>query len=163
MRRSLISFGLAGLILLLWPATALAATDPGLRTAGHFAVLAGTTVTAAIPNGPSWISGELGVSPGTAETGFPPSVASGATHLGGAVALTAQNDMTAAYTRAKNAPCPASHNYSLKNLGGKTLVPGVYCQSTAPTLTGTLTLNGLGVYIFQIGSTWSPRPLLGSA
>jgi hypothetical protein len=39
------------------------------------------------------------------------------------------------------------------NLGGKNLVPGVYCQTTAPSLTGTLTLNGSGVYIFQIGST----------
>jgi hypothetical protein len=39
------------------------------------------------------------------------------------------------------------------NLGGKNLVPGVYCQTTAPTLTGTLTLNGSGIYIFQIGST----------
>jgi len=39
------------------------------------------------------------------------------------------------------------------NLGGKSLVPGVYCQTTAPSLTGTLTLNGSGIYIFQIGST----------
>jgi hypothetical protein len=52
-----------------------------------------------------------------------------------------------------NAPCPASHNLSGQNLGGKTLVPGVYCLTTAPTLTGTLTLNGSGAYIFQIGST----------
>lgn len=155
MRRSLISLTLAALMILVWPASAFAANDPGLRTAGKFAVLAGTTVTAALANGPSWISGSLGVWAGTAETGFPPSLASGATHLGDSVAQQAQTDMTAAYGRAQapSQPCPNTHNYSNKNLGGKTLVPGVYCQTTAPTLTGTLTLNGLGVYIFQIGST----------
>lgn len=153
MRRSLISLSIAALVVLMLPATALAATDPGLRTAGNFAVLAGTTVTAALPNGPSWISGSLGVSPGSAVTGFPPSVASGAMHKGDAVALKAQTDLVGAYTRAANAPCPPTNNFTGVNLGGKTLVPGVYCQSTAPTLTGTLTLNGGGVYIFQIGST----------
>ncbi len=151
MRRSLISVGLAALVVLFWPSTAFAATDPGLRTAGTFAVLAGTTVTAAIPNGNSWISGSLGVWAGTAVTGFPGSVASGAMHKGDGVAHQAQTDMSGAYTRAMNAPC--NHNYTGVNLGGKTLVPGVYCQTTAPTLTGTLTLNGGGVYIFQIGST----------
>ena len=153
MRRSVLSVSLAALVILIWPATAFAATDPGLRTAGKFAVLAGSTVTAAIPNGPSWISGSLGVSPGCAVVGFPPSVQSGAQHKCDAVALQAKSDLTSAYTRAANAPCPATHNLSGVNLGGKTLVPGVYCQTTAPTLTGTLTLNGSGVYIFQIGST----------
>jgi hypothetical protein len=150
MRRSLISVSLAALVVLIWPATALAATDPGLRTAGKFAVLSGT------PNitntGPTWISGQVGISPGCAVTGFPPGV-SGAQHKCDAVALKAKTDLTGAYTRAMNAPCPGTNNFTGVNLGGKTLVPGVYCQTTAPTLTGTLTLNGSGVYIFQIGST----------
>ncbi len=149
MRRSLISFGLASLIVLIWPAAALAATDPGLGTAGNFAVLAGTTVT---NTGPSWITGDLGVAPGTAVTGFPPGT-SGVQHKGDSVATTAQTNLTAAYTNAAAQPCPGTNNFSGVNLGGKTLVPGVYCQTTAPTLTGTLTLNGSGVYIFQIGST----------
>jgi hypothetical protein len=34
-----------------------------------------------------------------------------------------------------------------------TLAPGVYCFDTSAQLTGTLTLNGNGVYVFQIGST----------
>jgi hypothetical protein len=150
MRRTIMSVSLAALVVLIWPATALAATDPGLRTAGQFAVLAGT------PNitntGPTWISGEVGISPGCAVTGFPPGV-SGAQHRCDAVALKAKTDLAGAYTRAMNAPCPGTNNFTGVNLGGKTLVPGVYCQTTAPTLTGTLTLNGSGVYIFQIGST----------
>lgn len=148
-RRSVLSLALAALALLLWPASALAATDPGLGTAGSFAVLAGTTVT---NTGPSWITGELGVAPGSAVTGFPPGT-SGVQHKGDSVATTAQTNLTAAYVNAGAQPCPGTNNFTGVNLGGKNLVPGVYCQTTAPTLTGTLTLNGSGIYIFQIGST----------
>jgi hypothetical protein len=148
-RRLLLSLFLTAVVGAIWPATALAATDPGLGGAGFFAVLAGTTVT---NTGPSWITGELGVSPGSAVTGFPPGT-SGVQHKADSVALTAQTNLTAAYTNAAAAPCPGTNNFTGVNLGGKTLVPGVYCQTTAPTLTGTLTLNGSGVYIFQIGST----------
>jgi len=147
-RRSVLSLALAALVFLIWPATALAATDPGLKTAGKFAVLAGTTITSAPPA--SWISGSIGVWPGTAITGFPPALASGSTHAGDAVAQQAQTDETGTYTRAKNEPCGS--NKTGVNLGGLTLVPGVYCATTAAPLNGTLTLNGGGVYIFQIGS-----------
>jgi Ice-binding-like len=148
-RRSAVSLALAALVFILWPASALAATDPGLGSAGNFAVLAGTTVT---NTGPSWITGELGVAPGSAVTGFPPGT-SGPQHKGDSVATTAQTNLTAAYVNAAAQPCPGTNNFTGVNLGGKNLVPGVYCQTTAPTLTGTLTLNGSGVYIFQIGST----------
>jgi len=148
-RRSGLSLALAALGFLVWPASALAATDPGLGTAGNFAVLAGTTVT---NTGPTWITGELGVAPGSAVTGFPPGT-SGVQHKGDSVATTAQTNLTAAYVNAAAQPCPGTNNFTGVNLGGKNLVPGVYCQTTAPTLTGTLTLNGSGIYIFQIGST----------
>ena len=148
-RLSALSLALAALLLSLVPATALAATDPGLGTAGSFAVLAGTTVT---NTGPSWITGQLGVAPGSAVTGFPPGT-SGVQHKGDSNATTAQTNLTAAYTNAAAQPCPGTNNFTGVNLGGKNLVPGVYCQTTAPTLTGTLTLNGSGIYIFQIGST----------
>ncbi len=148
-RRSVLSVAFAAVALILLPATALAATDPGLGTAGNFAVLAGTTVT---NTGPSWITGQLGVAPGSAVTGFPPGT-SGVQHKGDSVATTAQTNLTAAYTNAAAQPCPGTNNFTGVNLGGKNLVPGVYCQTTAPSLTGTLTLNGSGIYIFQIGST----------
>src|SRR6185312_6052259 len=70
----------------------------GLGTATSFAVLAGTTVT---NTGPSMISGDLGVSPGTAVTGFPPGVVSNGTiHSADAVAAQAQADLTTAYNDA---------------------------------------------------------------
>ena len=144
---------LAATLGAIWPLTALAATDPGLASAGNFAVLAGTTVT---NTGPSWITGDVGVAPGTAIVGFPPGT-SGPQHAGDAVATTAQTDLTAAYGAAVQ-PCTA--DYSGVNLGGLTLGPGVYCQTTAPTLTGTLTLNGSGIYIFLIGTTASPTTLV---
>jgi hypothetical protein len=67
-----------------------------LGTAESFGVLAGSTVT---NTGPSVIQGNVGVSPGSAITGFPPGVvvAPGTIHAGDAVASQAQIDLTTAY------------------------------------------------------------------
>lgn len=125
-----------------------------LGTAGLFAVLAGSTIT---NTGPTIISGNVGVSPGTAITGFPPASIGGANTLysAGAVALQAQNDLTAAYDSAAGQACP--NTLTGQDLGGMTLVPGTYCFTSTAQLTGTLTLDGLGdaasVFIFQIGSS----------
>ena len=146
MRRSVISVALAALVLLIWPATAFAATDPMLGTAGNFAVLSGAGMT---NTGPSWITGAIGAS-SAGITGFPPGTA-GPQHIGDSAYTTAETDLVGTFTRA--AAEPTTTDYSNVNLGGLTLGPGVYNQSTAPTLTGTLTLSGGGVYIFKIGST----------
>jgi hypothetical protein len=139
---------------------AVASTAPGLGTAKTYAILAGTTVT---NTGNSVISGDLGVSPGSACTGLPapctgggPGTVSGTIHVADAPALQAQTDLTAAYGVAASSPC--NFNRTGQNLGGKTLTAGTYCQTTAPTLTGTLTLSGNGVYIFKIGSTLVTAP-----
>ena len=86
-------------LLVATQAPALAATAPGLGTAGSFGVLAATTVT---NTGPSIISGNLGVSPGSAVTGFPPGmvILPGTVHKADAVAGTAQADLTTAYNNA---------------------------------------------------------------
>lgn len=124
-----------------------------LGNAGSFAVLAGTTVT---NTGPSVITGDLGVSPGTAVTGFPPgTVVGGAVHAGDAVAAAAQTDLTTAYNAA--AGLAPDQNLTGEDLGGQTLDAGVYKFDSSAGLTGTLTLNGQGnpdaAFIFQIGST----------
>ncbi len=123
----------------------------GLGTATSFAVLAGTTVT---NTGPSTISGDLGVSPGTAVTGFPPgTVSNGTVHAADAVAAQAQADLTTAYNDAAGR---TPFTTVSADLGGQTLVSGVY-RGGALGLTGTLTLNAQGdpnaVFIFQAGST----------
>src|ERR1700682_808017 len=66
-----------------------------LGTASTFAVLGGSTVT---NTGPTIISGDLGLTPGTSVTGFPPgAVVGGAIHVNDSIAMQAQNDLTTAY------------------------------------------------------------------
>lgn len=127
---------------------ALAATAPSLGAAAGFAVLGASTVTC---TGPSTIVGDVGVSPGSAITGFPPCKLTGNFHSADAVSLQAQANATTAYNDLKGATCDT--NLTGQDLGGMTLSPGVYCFSSSAQLTGTLHLSGGGVYIFQIGST----------
>ncbi|HEV7679742.1 MAG TPA: ice-binding family protein [Candidatus Dormibacteraeota bacterium] len=134
----------------------MASTAPGLGTATSFAVLAGTTVTNV---GNTVVNGDLGVSPGTAVTGFGPGLGTlnGTQRTGtDPAAISAKDDLTTAYGVAAASPC--NFDKTGQNLGGQTLTPGTYCQTTAPTLSGTLTLSGNGVYIFQIGSTLVTGP-----
>ncbi len=125
-----------------------------LGTAQSFAVLGGSTVT---NTGPSVIGGDLGVSPGSAIVGFPPGIVTppGTMHIADAVALQAQNDVTTSYNiLAGLAPI---QNLSGQDLGGLTLLPGVYKFNSSAQLTGALTLNALGdpnsLFVFQMGST----------
>jgi len=60
------------------PSPALAQTAPSLGSAQSFAVPAGSMVT---NTGSTTVTGDLGVSPGNAGTGFPPGTVSGTTHL----------------------------------------------------------------------------------
>ncbi len=139
--------------LLCGVSSASAQTAPSLGAAQGFSVLGGSTVT---NTGSTVVTGNLGLSPGTAVTGFPPGVlVSGQIYAANAVALNAQNALTTAYNNLVSQGCTA--NLTGQNLGGLTLTPGVYCFDTAAQLTGTLTLNGQGnaaaVFIFKIGST----------
>src|ERR1700737_4472717 len=129
------------------------AQAPPLGTAGSFAVLAGTTVTNT--NTPTTITGNVGVSPGSAVTGVLPGIVVGATiHAGDAVALQAQSDDTIAYLNL--AGRPVTHTLTGQDLGGKTLTAGVYGYTSSAQLTGTLTLDGQGnpnsVFIIKIAS-----------
>jgi hypothetical protein len=135
------------------PSAVTALAPVSLGSASGFAVLGGTTVT---NTGSSVITGDLGVSPGTSVTGFPPGVITGGPiHAADAVASQAQSDLTTAYTVAAATPCAA--DLSGADLGGLTLQPGVYCFSSSAQLTGTLTLDFMGnqdsSFLFKIGST----------
>src|SRR5579863_772441 len=128
------------------------ATQPTLGTAANFAVLGASTVT---NTGSTVVTGDLGVDPGSAVTGFPPGIVIGTIHAADGVALQAQNDVTAAYVNLAGQSCNV--NLTGQDLGGKTLTSGVYCFSSSAQLTGQLKLDSQGnpasVFIFQIGST----------
>jgi hypothetical protein len=130
------------------PMVALAATQPRLGTATNFAVLAGSAIT---NTGPTVITGNLGLSPGTAVTGFPPGRVAAQTHKTDAVALGAKNSLVTAYNDL--ASWATTRSMTGQDLGGKTLTPGVYTFSSSAQLTGTLTLSGNGIFIFRTGST----------
>jgi hypothetical protein len=146
----LLSLGIGSLAVCGSGASA-AQAPVGLGTAASFAVLAGATVT---NTGASNVSGDLGVSPGSAVTGFPPGVVSGGViHATDAVASGAQSDVVIAYNDAAGRSSSATVT---ADLGGQTLVSGVYSGPTLG-LTGTLTLDAQGdpnaVFVFQAAST----------
>ena len=118
----------------------------------NFAVLANSTVT---NTGATVVTSNLGVSPGSAVTGFPPgTVTGGIIHAADGVAATAHADLVAAYTDALGRTC--THPV-LAELGGTTVVPGISCFTSAIAITGTVTLDGGGnsgsVFIIQTPST----------
>ena len=130
-----------------------AQTAISLGTAANFEVLAGSGVT---NTGKTNVTGNLGVSPGTAVTGFGPGTVSGTISTGVASAAgTAQNDLTTAYNNAQGLTlCPITVS---GDLGGLTLTPGLYKSTSSLAITGILTLDAQGnanaVFIFQIAST----------
>jgi uncharacterized repeat protein (TIGR01451 family) len=123
-----------------------------LGSAGTFTALAGSTVT---NTGPTIVNGDVGVSAGSAVTGFPPgTVVGGAIHAADGPAALAQLDLTTAYNNAAGrnvAPVTVAGD-----LGGLTLAPGLYKSTSTLGITGVLRLDGGGnpnaVWIFQVAS-----------
>ena len=138
--------------LMVVPTSSAYAQAPSLGTAGSFGVLAGSTVT---NTGSTVINGNVGVSPGSVVTGFPPGIVNGVISVADAVAAQAQIDNISAYNVL--AGKPITTNLTGQDLGGKTLIAGVYGFNTSAQLTGTLILDGQGnpnsVFIINIGST----------
>jgi hypothetical protein len=124
-------------------------TCPPLGAASTFAVLGATTVT---NTGLSVINGNVGVSPGTAITGFPPGVITGGfgIHSNDALAINAQANALITFGTLASY---AQTGLLPSNLNGLTLTPGIYDFTIPPSLTGTVTLNGPGLYVFRSAST----------
>jgi hypothetical protein len=153
-----VRFGVASVaalaLLVALPGTAqAAATAVPLGTADSFVVLAGTLIS---NTGATTLSGDVGLSPGAADaiTGFSTvTQPSGTVHAADAVALGAQADLTVAYLNAAGqSPATALPT----ELGGSTLLPGVYSAGTFE-ITNTLTLDAQGdpnaVFVFTAAST----------
>lgn len=133
------------------PATAMAAEPTvNLGTTAGFAVLAGTTIT---NTGPTTITGDVGLHPGSAfvDTGV---TLIGARHIADAVANQAKIDLVTAYNDAAGRPVSGAVPV---DLGGLTLTSGVYNSGGVTSITGTLTLDAQGdpdaVFIFQSSAT----------
>ncbi len=133
------------------PAATSSPAAPSLGSAASFSVLGAQTVT---NTGPTALAGDLGVSPGSAITGFPPGLVLGTTHAADTAAANAQSDTTSAYDLLSGAPCTV--DLTGQDLAGKTLVEGVYCFTSDALLTGNLTLDAQNhadaVFIFKISS-----------
>lgn len=125
----------------------------GLGTVASFAVIGGQSVS---NTGTSLISGDIGVFPGTAVTGYADIVHTGGTlHAADAVAAQAQSDLTTAYNSAAGRSTVT--DITGQDLGGKTFTSGVVSHDSGMQLTGTVTLDAQGdpsaVFIFKAVST----------
>ena len=135
------------------PGASAAEATVDLGTASPFSVLAGAGVT---NTGPTVLGGDLGTCPTPAITGFPPGVVNGQQHANDAVACQAQSDLTIAYDSAAGRASTTTYP-GPTDLGGSTLLSGVYTSPVSLAITGTLTLDAKqvpdAVFIFQAGST----------
>ena len=126
-----------------------------LNSAAKFLALAGSTIT---NTGPTVITGgDIGLSPGSAVTGFPPGTLTppAVMHVTDPIAAQAELDLTAAYLYAAGLPGGA---VLPADMSGLTFTPGVYTNaSTVQLAAGNVTLDAQGnanaVFVFQIGST----------
>ncbi|MDB5959252.1 MAG: hypothetical protein JWP59_546 [Massilia sp.] len=139
----------SGVLTVTAAATPPPAFNPvNLRSASTFAVLAGTALTSN-SGGTTLIAGDVG-SPSQTTA---PTLAPGYTNYqSGAILNNALADLQTAITDAKGRNCDVSFAGDI-DLGGLTLPPGVYCYAGSISVTGTLSLNGPGVYIFRTALT----------
>jgi len=126
--------------------------DVPMGSDSRFAVLAGSTVT---NSGSTIVTSNIGLSPGSAVTGFPPGIVKdGKIHVSDAHAAQAQLDLTTAYNNAAGRKNPSKVP---ADIGGMVIGPGLYRAPVSLAITGNLTLDGQnkknGVFIFQVPST----------
>jgi hypothetical protein len=121
----------------------------------NFALLAASAIT---NTGATIIMGDIGLSPGVDYTdgGL---TDTGTLHITDSTAATAQVDLLSAYNYVQGLVGGIDYSaYSLDiaTINGGMLTPGIYKFTSSAALLGTVTFNGVGQYIFQIGSTFNP-------
>ncbi len=157
-RTKSLRLGLARGLFFFIAASAIIAAPAGAQSLGsaeNFAVLGASTVT---NTGPSHLDSNVGVSPGSAITGFPPGIiTNGGLHAADATATQAHADLATAYNAFAGLVSPPANNLSGSDLGGKTLTAGVYHYNTSATSGGILTLDAQNDpqarFVIQIGTT----------
>ena len=149
MKNSFIALLLGSLLTLSVASPAVASVPTiDLGSAESFSVLAGTGVSNTLS---TTLSGDLGLSPSGAISGFSAGVVNGHIHDKDAAAAQAQTDRLSAYNAV--AARTATNTFAGDNIG-ITFTPGVHTTGAAFWLTGTMTLDGGGdpnaVFIFQV-------------
>ena len=107
-----------------------------------------------VNTGASFFTGDVDTATSTYTAGGATVI--GQIHVADQVALNAQISLAVDIALAQNAP--ADRDLSGTDLGGLTLSAGTYSFSSSAALTGNLTLNGTGIYLFQIGSSLTTAP-----
>jgi hypothetical protein len=124
---------------------------PSLGTAANYAALAQSGITL---TGTDTFCGNIASTPTTTITGTPTFTCGGAVDQPNAAA--AMTAAIAAYNSITPVPCTTTYPPAA-DLGGQTLPPGVYCDSSSFAVTGTLTLDAQGNpnanWIFKTVST----------
>ena len=157
-RTNSLRLGLVRGLILAFAALAVFATQTvaqSLGAAENFAVLGASTVT---NTGTSTITSNVGVSPGSAITGFPPGIIiNGGLHAADAAATQAHADLETAYNAFAGLVSPPANDLTGSDLGGRTLTPGVYHYDTSATSSGALTFDAQNDpnarFVIKIGTT----------
>lgn len=152
-----VATAVVAIVALIIPAISNAAQPQvNLGSTSNFAVLAGSGIT---NTGPTTVSGsaggDLGSDPTPAFTGDTLVTTTGTKYTAPSAVVTAAK--TALVTAYDDAAGRTPATTVTADLGGQTLVSGVYNSAAALALTGTLTLDGQNnpdaVFVFQAGST----------
>ncbi|KAJ1406561.1 hypothetical protein B484DRAFT_404101, partial [Ochromonadaceae sp. CCMP2298] len=126
-------------------------TPIDLGDAYSYAVLAGREIRYA--SGRPTINGNIGLYPGTSITGIIVPIHNGVVDIDNPASIAALSALSAAYSAAEGKE--ATSDLSGQDLGGMTLVGGVYTFSDSAALDGVLTLDAQGnpaaLWTFQIG------------
>jgi hypothetical protein len=146
---------LLALTLFLVPGFIFGQTPPTLGGSSTFVLF---TSNGAVTNtGVSQITGDVGTDLGGPSTGF--GNVNGQMHDGDGVSATAAFDLNLAYINL-GAQTPTTPHAIL--LGSETLTPAIYAIPAVASLSGVLTLDGLGdpnaCFVFQLGAAFSSAP-----
>jgi hypothetical protein len=108
----------------------------------QFSIFGSSTIT---NTGNSIITGDIGLTPGTAITGFPPGIITGSIHVNDADTAAARIAILAVYDSLWAQTCPAT-DLPVTIAANTTLTPGVHCGASSVTVNNnlTLTLDGQG-------------------
>lgn len=133
-----------------------AAAQVSLGAGQSFGVLGATTVT---NTGPTVVNGDIGLTPGSSITGFPPgTIVSGSEQINNTAAVQADADINAAFTAINALPCSvtfgAGQDITLLSPIDAAATP-VLCFTSSALMTGPVLINGTSgdQIVFKIGST----------